>query len=378
MLYKCIKLYYICNVKIIKTYKFRIKDSTSSKKLNDMARSVNFVWNYCNEASIKSIGYHSKWLSGYDLMNLTSGCASDLGLVATTIQSICAEYAKSRMKAKKKKLNWRGKKSLGWIPFKSKAIKIYKDAFIYKGKIFKFWKSQEIQGKILMGSFNQDSQGKWYINIHCEVDKYHLEKTGKSVGIDLGLKTFAVTNEGVEYQNRYFLKYEEKLAIAQKANKKKRSRAINRKIANSRKDFLHKTSTALIHQYDSIFVGDVSSSKLIKTNMAKSTLDSGWGMFKSMLSYKAIRFGKDYHLTKENFSTVTCSECLQKTFKGGLSSLGVREWICSNCNTWHNRDVNAAKNILRMGQHTLIKGISRKNERLSIHQDGSGNLVMQQ
>ncbi len=345
-------------MKVIKTFSFRIKDSTSSKKLDRMSRSVNFVWNYCNEASVKAIDYNSKWLTGFDLSNLTTGCASDLGINSTTVQSICVEYANKRKQFKKKKLNWRGKKSLGWIPFKASAIKINNDSATYKGETFKFWKSQDVLGKILTGSFNCDCTGKWFLNIQSQVEQILLKKTNKVVGIDLGLKTMATTSDGVEYVCRSYRKYEQQLAISQRGNKKKRTKAIHKKIANSRKDFLHKTSTTLIQEYDSIFVGDVSSKKLVKTNMAKSTLDSGWAMFKSMLVYKAIRFGRDYQLTKENFSTVTCSCCLERSFRGGLSFLGVREWTCNVCNTWHNRDVNAAKNILRMGQHTLIKGIT--------------------
>jgi len=345
-------------MKIVKTYSFRIKDSVSKKKLEQMARSVNFVWNYCNEASIKSIEYNSRWLSEYDLNKLTTGCTVDLGINSRTIKSVCSEYVNKRTTSKKRRLKWRSKKSLGWIPFQFRGIVIKNDTAIYYGNTFKFWKSQEIEGKLLTGSFNCNSQGKWFINIRCQVEQNKLPKTNKVVGIDLGLKTMATTSDGVEYVSKFYAKYEKQLALSQKAKKKKRTTAIHKKIANSRKDFLHKVSKELIVQYDQIFVGDVSSSKLIKTNMAKSTLDSSWYILKSMLAYKAIRFGRDYYLTKENFSTVTCSECLSQTFNGGLSSLGVREWICSNCNAHHNRDVNAAKNILRMGQHTLIKGVA--------------------
>jgi len=345
-------------MKIVKTYSFRIKDSVSKKKLEQMARSVNFVWNYCNEASIKSIEYNSKWLSAYELCKLTAGCTTDLGLNSRTIQSICGEYATKKIISKKKRLKWRNKKSLGWIPFQVNGILIKNDTAIYYGNAFKFWKSQEIEGKLLTGSFNCNSEGKWFINIQCQVEQNKLPKTNKVVGIDLGLKTIATTSDGVEYTSKFYAKYEKQLVLSQKAKKKRRTKSIHKKIANSRKDFLHKVSKELIIKYDQIFVGDVSSSKLIKTNMAKSTLDSSWAMLKFMLAYKAIRFGRNYYLTKENFSTVTCSECLNRTFKGGLGSLGVREWTCSNCNVRHNRDVNAAKNILRMGKHTLIKGVA--------------------
>ena len=118
------------------------------------------------------------------------------------------------------------------------------------------------------------------------------------------------------------------------------------KIKNTRKDFLHKETTKLVRRYKTIYVGDVSSSKLAKTKMAKSTLDAGWGLFKSMLEYKAIALGVDFKVVNEKYSTVTCSSCFERSGPSGLSALGVREWTCSTCGTDHDRDVNAARNIL--------------------------------
>jgi IS605 OrfB family transposase len=144
--------------------------------------------------------------------------------------------------------------------------------------------------------------------------------------------------------------------MAQRAGKKKRVKAIHAKIKNVRKDFNHKETTKLVNNYGKIFVGDVSPSKLMKTKMVKSVTDASWADFKSMLAYKAIALGVEYKEVKENFSTVTCSYCLERTGPSGLSALGVREWVCINCGTSHDRDVNAAKNILRFGCETLIKG----------------------
>jgi IS605 OrfB family transposase len=141
-------------------------------------------------------------------------------------------------------------------------------------------------------------------------------------------------------------KYAEKLAKAQRARKKKQVTKIYAKIKNVRKDFLHKATTKLAQENKQIFVGDVNALKLVKTKMAKSVLDASWGRFKSMLAYKALKLGIDFRVTNEKYSTVTCSHCLQKTGPSGLSALGVREWECSSCGSQHQRDVNAAKNIL--------------------------------
>lgn len=325
-----------------------------------MAGAVNFVWNYCNETSFNCIRNKSKWLSEYELNNLTKGCAEELGLLADTIQSICRQYFISRKLSKRNKLSWRSKKrSLGWIPMKSKGLRLNGDTFRYLEYTFKFWKSREVLGKIKTANFSQDARGRWYINFQCEIDKYHFEKTKKEIGIDLGLKTIASDSDGNKYDRvNLTRKYQDRLAMAQRAGKKKLTRTIHAKIKNSRKDWAHKTTTNIIKKNDFIVVGNVSSSKLKKTNMAKSVSDAGWHQFKSLLAYKAIRFGKEYKEVKENFSTVTCSVCFanNKENVGGLSNLGVREWTCSVCGTVHDRDTNASRNILRFG-HESPKGI---------------------
>jgi len=188
-----------------------------------MAGAVNFVWNYCNETSFNCIRNKSKFLSGFDLNNLTKGCAKELGISSVTVQAVCEEYAVRRKKAKKNKLSWRSRKrSLGWIPTKSNGLKLKDDTIEYANHKFRFWKSREVLGKIKTANFSQDSRGRWYINIQCEVEKYHLKKTKKEIGIDLGLKTIASDSDGKKYDRENLTnKYEGELAMAQRANKKK-------------------------------------------------------------------------------------------------------------------------------------------------------------
>jgi IS605 OrfB family transposase len=126
-------------------------------------------------------------------------------------------------------------------------------------------------------------------------------------------------------------------------------RKIHAKIRNKRQDWSHKESTNLIKSSRLIRVGNVSASRLMKTRMAKSVTDAGWFQFKEMLKYKAITHGVDFEETGEAYSTVTCSQCLERTGPRGVRSLGIRDWTCSNCGSSHDRDVNAAKNILLFG-----------------------------
>ena len=330
------------------TYQFRLKDSTSGKHLTQLSYSVNYVYNYCNQANTERWNKFRKTFSNYDLHKLTAGCGKYLGLHSQTIQAVCDEYAKACKQFKRVKLNWRSRKrSLGWIPFKASGVKIKQDTFIYGGRTFKFWLSRPIEGVVRFGSFAQDAQGQWFVNLVIEeVDQGRI-KTNKECGIDLGLKTLATLSDGVELSRENLTKqFEEQLAKAQHARKKKRVTAIHANIKNKRKDWNHKVTTRLIREYDKIVVGNVSSSKLKKTRMAKSVSDAGWADLKRMLTYKAIALGVEYKEVDERFSTVTCSNCSARSGPGGLSGLGVREWVCAACGSLHFRDVNAAKNIL--------------------------------
>jgi len=168
------------------------------------------------------------------------------------------------------------------------------------------------------------------------------------------LKTLATTSHGKKYNNlRYYQKYQRKLALAQKDRKRKAVKAIHAKIANSRKDTYHKISTEIVKTYKDVFVGDVSCKKLIKTKMAKSVNDAGWAMLRTFLKYKAIRRSGTYTEVSEYLTSQTCSYCLTVGGPKGLEGLGIREWVCGNCNRSHDRDINAAMNILRLGHQTL-------------------------
>ena len=338
---------------MILTFKYRIKDSSSKRRLNDMARKVNFVWNYCNETSLKAIRYDSRWLSSYDLNNLTSGSSKELNLHSQTVQAIAEEYVTRRKQFKKRKLRWRGKKSLGWIPFKAAAVRVLGDKVKFSGFEFRFWKTREM-GKIKTGSFNQDARGRWYVNFQCEV--LEQASTGnRIIGVDLGCKDQLVCSDGEKISRENLTKtYEINLAKAQRAGRKKQVLNIHAKIANKRKDWSHKTTTTLVKTSKLIVVGDINSKKLMQTKMAKSISDAGFAQIKSMLEYKAIKHQIDCKIISEHGTTVTCSTCLKKTGPSGLSGLSVREWVCEACHSGHDRDVNAAKNILRLGHQTPL------------------------
>lgn len=331
------------------TYRYRVKDSNHKNWFDKKVRAINFVWNYCNEVSYKAWTRDRKWINWYQLCILTAGSSIELGLGAQIIQQICKQHSQSRSQFKKCKLKWRGKKSLGWIPLTNQNFTFRGNLINFSKRKFKIWKDRDISGKIKSGCFSEDSKGNWFINIVCEVPEQKGSGVG-IIGIDLGLKTLATCSDGKIIENpKVFAGYEKKLAKAQRANKKKQVTNLSAKVKNVRKDYLHKVTTSLVDQNNKIFVGNVNSARLAKTKMAKAVLDASWGLFRSMLIYKASGLGVDCKIIDEKYSTVTCSTCLRRTGPSGLGALGVRSWVCESCKTEHNRDVNAAINILNFG-----------------------------
>jgi IS605 OrfB family transposase len=339
------------------TYRYRVKDATTGKEFRRMAWAVNRVWNFANETSLLVWRREKRFVSAFELINLCAGAGHELGLHTDTISEICNEYVKKRRQFHKVRLRWRSKKrSLGWIPFKGRAIKLSVGALSLKGTHVRFWQSRPLQGLLKTGSFAQDASGHWYVNLQCEVDLPEPSANTAEIGIDLGLKHVIACSDGIKYSRENLTKAHEKaLAMAQRAHKKRRVTAIHAKIKHCRQDWAHKTSTTIVRRAKLIVVGDVSASKLAKTRMAKSIYDAGWSMVRTMLAYKAMRLSVEYCAVNESRSTVTCSACGTRCGPSGLSTLGVREWVCMSCGMCHDRDTNAAQNILatlRVGRHT--------------------------
>jgi len=346
----------------MKTLKIRIKDKHATV-LNAMAREVNFVWNFCNDLSYKHLQRTGKFFSGQDLQKYTAGATKEgLSINSASVQMVGAELVTRRRQFKKAKLRWRtsfgARKSLGWIPFRHDCIAYKNGQLRYAGQHFGLWDSFGLsQYNIGSGSFSQDPRGRWYANICVEVDAAPSTGTA-SIGIDLGLKDFATMSNGTKIEaQRLYRGAEIKLATAQRANKKARVKAIHVQIANRRKDFLHKLSTDLVSRNGAIFVGNVNASGLAKTNMGKSVLDAGWTAFRTMLKYKCDSAGVLFEEVDEAYSTVTCSACGSRSGPKGLKELRIREWFCMECGEYHDRDVNAARNILARGHARLAVGI---------------------
>lgn len=345
-----------------KTLKVRVKDK-HRPLLNSMARSVNYVWNYVNELSQRSIRERGVFLSAYDIQKYTNGAGKELGLHSQTVQRTVVEYVTRRKQFKKARLNWRksggARRSLGWIPVNTGMASWKNGQVFHNGHYFGVWDSYGLsQYRFRSASFNEDARGRWYFNVVVDVDA-DTPKGQERIGIDLGLATTATCSDGTKLEaGRFYRGLEAKLASAQRAGNKTQVKTIHAKIANRRKDALHKFSRELVNRCGEIYVGNVSSLKLVKTPMAKSVLDAGWGQLKTMLEYKCEHAGIVFREVNEAYTTQTCSRCgaLPDSRPKGITGLGIREWTCGCGVTW-DRDINAARNILAVGHDRLVVGI---------------------
>ena len=329
--------------------------------LNKAAVEVNQVFNWANATSIDAADRHrranAKFLSGFDLCDLSAGASEFFEHIgADTIQRICCEYAGKRRAAQRVRLRWRvsrgSRRSLGWVPFKAASLKRKGVALRFCGKAFRVFERERLQGvKWRDGCFAQDAVGDWWVCLPVLVPIERSVAPREAVGIDLGLKDIAVTSDGERLEaGRWTRGYAEPLAAAQRRGHKRQAKRLHRKAARCRKDALHKFSRNIVDRYQNIVVGDVSSTTLVKTRMAKAVLDSGWGMLRQMLQYKGEHAGRSVRVVSERNTSAACSSCGSLSGPRGVNGLAVRSWICSECGASHDRDVNAARLILLRGE----------------------------
>ena len=226
--------------------------------------------------------------------------------------------------------------------------------------------SKQVQGRILSATVSRNPSGKYFVSLCCTVSIDALPSNGKSIGIDLGIKAFAVSSDGFTYQNhkhlasnqKKFAKLQRQLSRKTKGSKrrdkaKQKVAQLQGRIANQRKDMLHKLSTKRIRENDIICIEDLAVKNMVKNhNLAKSIADASWGEFRRQLTYKAEWYGRKLVVIDRFYpSSQMCSAC--GTLWSGTKDLAVRKWTCPDCGTVHDRDVNAAKNILAEGLRML-------------------------
>lgn len=355
----------------VRILRLRVKDK-HVRVLDEMARAVSFVWNYCNELSARVLEREGRFIGAHELQRYLNGASREgLAVGSVVFQQIAEEYVTRRAQSHKRRLRWRvsggARRSLGWIPFKGRALRYSHGQVFFQGRWFSLWDSYGLTAyELRAGCFSQDARGRWYLNVTVPVAEgakplARPTNPERLLGIDLGLKRLAVfSDEAIENIEapQFYRDLEPALARAQRTRKRVRVRALHAHIANRRKDFLHKRSTRLARAgYAAIFVGNVNAPALAQAGHGKSVLDAGWGMLRTQLRYKCHWAGVRFEEIEEAYSTQTCSVCNSRTGPQGRGGLGVREWVCGVCGSHHDRDRNAALNILAAGRRRLAEGI---------------------
>lgn len=272
-----------------------------------------------------------------------------------------------------------GKAGNGWVKFKSRKNPVQSfrtlNVKIIDGKLklpkikslIQMKYSRKVKGDILTATISRNNSNQYFVSINVKNSPVkQLEKTNQRVGIDLGLKDLATFSNGFKTGKIHLKEVDRKIRRQNQILSKKVKNGCNWIKAKTKlnqlyqrkkdiiNDFLHKTTTKIVREFDEIYVGNVNSRLGLRNKyLARTTADQHWFEFKRQLEYKSDWYDKHFEVVDEKYTSKTCSNCGYIT---EVLELNIRKWICPECNKEHDRDINAAQNILTVGTTGLAFG----------------------
>lgn len=363
-----------------KAYKYRIYPTSEQETL--LAKSfgcARWFWNYALNLCQETYRNTGKGLTRGYIQGLLPALKKEyewlkdpysqcLQVVALNLSTAYKNFFDKRAMLPKFKSK-HGRQSISYpqnVKFDGDKICLPKIDWVY------FQRHRDFKGDVKTVTVSRNPDGKYFVSVLVDDGKANpeLRPVDKAIGIDVGLTHFAITSDGSKFDNpRFFIKHQRNLKRKQQKLSKKKKGSQNRKkarlavakvhakIARCREDFLHKLSRKIVNENQVIAVENLNIKGMVKNhNLAKAISDVGWGMFCTMLKYKAESEGRQYIEIDRWFpSSKTCHVCLNRVDN---LTLDVRAWTCKHCGTHHDRDVNAAINIRNEALRIISLGTS--------------------
>ncbi|GGA22294.1 RNA-guided endonuclease TnpB family protein [Okeania sp. KiyG1] len=361
-------------------YRYRIyPNHIQITKLNQLFGCCRFVWNqslaYCNQLyadgqkkpSYVDLTKQFITQAKRELVWLKEVASTPLQQSLKDLDQAYRNFFNSctgkRKGIKVKPPKFKSRKSRQAVRFVGANYKIGQDKIYLPkvGKIKIIW-SRPLASNPSSVTIIKDSAGSYFASFVVETCAENLPKSGNSIGIDLGISTFATLSNGekinapkpLKNNLKKLAKFQRKFTRTEQGSKRREKRRLkigklHAKIKDIRTNFLHKLSTDLAKKYDTIVLEDLNVSGMIKNRkLAKAISDLGWRQFRSLTEAKCEKYGRDFRtISRWEPTSQKCSCC---GFKGGKKELNVREWTCLNCGSFHDRDINAAVNVLEVVQ----------------------------